>query len=188
MNDSPLAVDPDLLPDRMVAEVVENSEFESDHNLANLWFRLSEPAFEPVAFVPVRPLRGDVTFFRVAKRLAMVGSAITHSPVLLVRTIGLASSNAERAEEAMNQLYDEFESVILVADAPGVNPASVPILNSCARVVLAIGMNHSKRAEIDAIVDSLASDNVIGAVCLEANRRHGFGSVKRPVKLQPVRS
>ena len=168
------------LPDRMVAEVIESAQLDGDHELANLWFQLAEPHFDPLAIVPVPSLRAEAGF-QLARRLATAGAAITHEAVLLVATIGLDPANAEHAEAAMAHLYDEFRSVILVTDSPTVNAASIPILNACARVALAVGMNASKRPQVDAISRALISDNVIGAICLEPRGRNRRRGRKAPV-------
>jgi hypothetical protein len=174
------------LPARMVAQLVESNQLGDDHELASLWFQLSEPQFDPVAIVAVPPMRAE-SALQLAQRFATLGSAITHQPVLLVSTLGLEPSNAEEAEAAMGHLYEDYSSVILVTDSPTVNAASVPLLNSCARVALAVGMNQSKRPEIEKIFGRLASDNVIGAICLESRpRRRRKGDQPTVTSFGPV--
>ncbi len=142
----------------------------------SLWFRLSDPDFVTTALVPV-PAVTSVEANDTAIELAKVGASITGKPVNVVTAVGLRPGEA--AETSRNIAESGGSQTIVVVESPGVDPSSIPILRSCPRVVLLVGLERSRADALAGIAGLVGVDRVVGSVCLERDKKRRWWHLRR---------
>ena len=137
-----------------------------NHELEALWFELSEPTFGAVGLVAVPPMADHERVAHVAETLGWIGASVSREPVAVVDGFGVTPAEAECALEDLRSVIVELPQVVLVVQAPTIDPGSLPLLERCDRVVLLVELGVSKRREVDRLKTMLERCNVVGAVCL----------------------
>lgn len=137
-----------------------------------VWFALNPDRFETTAVVAVPPLSGDVAR-AFAFDLARTGASLVKRDVHVVSTVGLAPDETVQAMAELSTI--DQDPVFVVTDAPTINTAGLPVLQSVDRVLLVVGMGHSEVAEAEKLVDHIGVDRIVGSTVIAppAPRRRG---------------
>ncbi|MFK7918048.1 MAG: hypothetical protein AB8G14_08235 [Ilumatobacter sp.] len=128
-----------------------------------VWFALNADGFETTAVVAVPPLSGDVAR-AFAFDLARTGAALVKRDVHVVSTVGLAPDDTVQAMLELPALAPD--PVFVVTDAPAVNTAGLPVLQSADRVLLVVGMGHSDVGEAEHLVAHIGTERIVGSAVI----------------------
>jgi hypothetical protein len=172
------------------SEFGPSRERSNNRELESLWFTLSLSDDLPMAIVPVPDVQ-PLQAVRLSERLAAVGATATSSRVLVIDASDITISDADDALSDLRKLSAWTERCLVVAPSPTIYPAAVTLVRACKRVLLLCEIGTTETAQVEASIQIIGPDHVVGALALSrrsSSRRRGRRRVKSllPALVEPI--
>lgn len=163
-----------------VTEYYPDTNAERDPAIEALWYSYSDQMSPVVAMLAVPPVIGPGLTMVLASRIAAAGATVSRSVVVVADARGLVPADREVAMDDLQRVADSASQTIVVLDAPTVEPAAMPLIEACGRIVIVVELSRSRRSELRRIEAMLQGASMVGAVYIDrpgsaearAHRRH----------------
>ncbi len=141
-----------------------------DSSWQRIWFSARHRDWSSLALVPSD---ASVDIDRMADMLATTGRLHGERPVSVVKATGVQLEGVQPIVDAIAELVERGENVVVPVDPVADNPAAIAILRACSAALLVVRLGESQLSAAQNTIEIVDRERFVGSVVMQQGRPRG---------------